>query len=287
MDQLIIFNHNYAGALHRVLAYNRPFGTRLHIAAPFSLPGALKYSNGSYLWQGAIISYFKQATYDKLGYTLISHDDVCINPAIELDSRFDHPAFRDLFEVRGDLWDWHWNFRLVANWFTPKSVLFGSGVDDPVRLLKESLLYRANESAITALEASRLSIKSMDSRDYPDCVSGYLSTFFPEHNSLDFGLPLFCGNSDFLVLPNWLSTEIVDFLERTIQCGLFVEVALPTLFKWLQVRVELLGERLHFPFANQYDKFSHFTSLSDITDFFRENTAYIAIHPVKFSRLEA
>jgi hypothetical protein len=287
MKLLIVFNHNYSKIVSPVVAYNRQFSSEIKVAAPFKGEGILNYCSGSYMWQGALVEYLKStAGKQDHGPTLVLHDDVAINPHMTLDHRFDPSqiSFGAIYGVQGEFWSWHWNFRLATNWFSPKSVLFGHGVDSCVETLKATRLYKRNKAHIDNLPVSRLLLDRSADSGYPAVVKGYLETYHGDSTTLDFGLPLYCGNSDFMVLPPGYDDDIIDFLEASIQCGLFVEVAIPTMLMWLNVPIRNLGKELHFPFGEAYSSFDGFRSPADIEEYFRTQSQLLAIHPVKFSR---
>jgi hypothetical protein len=107
--------------------------------------------------------------------------------------------------------------------------------------------------------------------------------YFPGRTEFDFGLPLYIGNSDFFMFPNSLAPVIEDFLRRSLECGLFVEIAIPTLVAWLGLPVRYEHSRQLIPFGEDYKMFQNLKSISDLEQFFIENPKVLSIHPVKFS----
>lgn len=283
---LIVFNHHHEAIVNRVLQYNNRFCSEIQIATPFNTSQGLRYSTGSYLWQGALVAYLQELDSAE-GHTLVIHDDVALNSALNLDDLApvsgEVVRFHKTYRLSGSIgMKWAWQFRTLTNWFSSKSVLFGSGCDDVVAILKGSLLYQQNQERIDALGSSRLDLED-DVQQIP-ILTAWLQTYFPDRKQFDFELPLFVGNADFFMFPNSQAPLIEDFLRRSLECGLFVEVAIPTLVEWLTCPTIFEHERQMLPFGEEYAMFEGLTSISDIEDFFSRSPDLLSIHPVKFSR---
>jgi hypothetical protein len=283
---VIVFNHHYSVALNLVKKYNSRFSDNISIAAPFDELGVIRYSTGSYLWQGAIVEYLgKLENYE--GSTLVIHDDLVLNSGLTMSDLasedLERVRFSHTFKFQGDInLNWPWQFRVLTNWFTPKHILFGSGTDDVVEILKDSLLYKRNQRYIDSLEPSRLNL-AQDHTTH-ELVKTWANFYFPNRTEFDFGLPLFIGNSDFFMFPNSYAPLIEDFLRRTLECGLFVEIAIPTLVEWLGLPIHFEQPRQLIPFGENYNMFQDLKSLDDIEKFFVAHPEVLSIHPVKFSK---
>jgi|GEM_PF-6561174 len=286
---VVVFNHHHAEAKKLVQEYNSRFNCPVHIAAPFDGEEIIRYSSGSYLWQGAIVEYLSDLkNYD--GYTLFIHDDLVLNAYMQLSElEDDEPHFIRLYhshKVNG-ISDplWPWTIRALTNWFTPKHQSFGTGVDDVVQILKGSLVYKRNRIYIDSLNSSKFVLES-GRPPLPEILSVWIDRYFPGRTEFDFGLPLYAGISDFFMFPNTYASEIEDFLRRSIECGLFVEIAIPTLVHWLGLPVHHGGNRQLFPLGSDWNMFNHLRSIEEIEQYFVEHPELLSIHPVKFSRFK-
>jgi hypothetical protein len=85
------------------------------------------------------------------------------------------------------------------------------------------------------------------------------------------------------MFPNSKARVIEDFLRRSIECGLFVEIAIPTLAKWLDLPICYEQHRQHFPLGDDWNMFQNLNCFMDIERYFEENPDVLSIHPVKFS----
>ena len=284
---VVVFNHHHAGTIKLVQEYNSRFNCPVHIAAPFDGEEVIRYSSGSYLWQGAVVEYLSDLQNDS-GYTLFIHDDLVLNASLQLSELEDvephYIRFYDSHKVNGILDpQWPWTIRAMTNWFTPKHQSFGTGVDDVVQVLKGSLLYKRNQIYIDSLQSSTFMLEN-GHPPLPEILSAWIDCYFPGRTEFDFGLPLYAGISDFFMFPNAYASEIEDFLRRSVECGLFVEIAIPTLVHWLGLPVYYEGNRQLFPLGNDWNMFHHLQSIESIEQYFAENPDLLSIHPVKFSR---
>lgn len=288
IDLLVIFNHRYESVVDDVVDYNRRFSDNVVVAAPFATPGGVQYSSGVFYAQGAIVEYLAADRY-RNEYTLVIHDDLVLNPTLEVAELLpEHGEAVRIYKTRllEDAMNatWFWQLRVLTNWFTPRSNPFGTGVDSPRELLATSRLYAHNRELIEAMGTSRLTIGE-DPKNISMILDAWIETNFPGCRDFTFGLPLFMGNADYLLFPNRHADLIEDFLRRTVECGLVSEVAVPTMANWL-------GLPLHFDRERQVlqtgvDWFTDVTSLADIDALFAAHPELISVHPIKFSRLRA
>lgn len=283
---VVVFNHHHSSAKNLVKRYNSRFSEHVRIAAPFGGSETIRYSSGSYLWQGAIVEYLRDLK-DIDGFTLFIHDDLVLNSSLELHELIeDELEFLRLYQahrVGGNLGTtWPWLLRVLTNWFTPKHQSFGTGVDDVVSVLKDSLLYQENQIYIDSLGSSRFVLEDGDS-PISGLLSAWINRYFPDRTEFDFGLPLFAGISDFFMFPNSKARIVDDFLRRSIECGLFVEIAIPTLAKWLGLPIRYEQHRQHFPLGDDCNMFQNLNCFEEIERYFEENPEVLSIHPVKFS----
>lgn len=285
VDLLVIFNHRHEAVVDRAVDYNRRFADNVVVAAPFSSPGGVQYSSGVWLAQGAIVEYLAQRRF-RGDCTLVIHDDLVLNPGVQLSElAVPHGEVLRMYRtqlIQGQMTPtWWWHFRLLANWFTPRSNPFGTGVNDPRELLKSSLLFQQNRDEITRMGVSRLGFGAPPAQISP-VLAAWVDAYYPGLSTFNFGLPLFTGNADYLLFPNRLAPEIEDFLRRSIEGGLMSEVAVPTLANWLGLPLRFDYERQILQTGMGWN--ADITSVAGIEAFFAERPELLSIHPVKFSR---
>ncbi len=285
VDLLVIFNHRHESILDKVLDYNGRFSDNIVAAAPFAAPGVVQYSSGVYLAQGAIVEYLATRRY-RGDYTLVIHDDLVLNPTLDLSELA--PGAEQIVRIyKTRLMDgnltptWFWQVRVLASWFTPRTGLGGTGVNDPKELLATSLLYAQNQELIESMGVSRLAVE-VDPSSISASLAAWMNTHFPGQREFDLGLPLFMGNADYLLFPNRHAVVIEDFLRRTVESGLMSEVAVPTLANWLGLPLTFDKERQVLQTGTVWN--TDITSVADIESLFAERPELISVHPVKFSR---
>ncbi len=286
VDLLVIFNHRHESVLDPVLEYNSRFSDNVVVAAPFAGPGIVQYSSGVFLAQGAIVEYLASGRW-RNEYTLVVHDDFVLNPATRLpdllpgDDREILRMYRTKLMAGPMTPTWYWQFRVMVNWFTPRSNPYGTGVNSPRELLAESLLYQQNTQSIDAMGTSRLTF-AVPPEEITATLAAWIDTHFPGREEFDLGLPLFQGNADYFLFPNRLAPLIDDFLRRTIESGVISEVAVPTLANWLGLPLEVDAPRQVLRTGPQW--FTDVTSVADIHALFERQPELLSIHPIKFSR---
>jgi hypothetical protein len=299
IKKLIVFNHNIETAISKVKEYYNGIFDNVILAIPLAeeIDSTISYHTGSYLWQGAIVNAIEfmlqnENEHNKSRGLFIFHDDVALNRStindylLTLDKDF--MFGNSLYDLNINITEnepyssWDWSFKLITNWFSPKSVSYGSGVDSVANCLKKSTAFKKYQENSISHVNSRVKFTSKLNAD--NLFKAYFANFFPNQSTLDFEMPLAIGNSDILYIPCEFYKEALDFLKRTIQCGIFVECAIPTYIKLHSQRYDTIEKSIDFPFGDDYNKFKNLKSFTEI-DSYLSNNNKLAIHPVKFSQL--
>jgi len=287
-DVIVVFNHPFPGNVERARAWNSRFGP-VSVVAPPDGGGEVTYEVGSYFWQAAVVAALR-ASPRKHAHTLVIQDDALLAPDLDLGallgSEPDNTALcHTAVPLAGPLMSgWPWTLRQALLWSRSGDSLFGVGTYDARQTLLNSKIYRRNSERIGRLPVASM-IPDPDGdpkRPWAAPLQGLLPI---GEKGYSFGIPFYHGFSDFFTFPNRIADEVEDFLARTVRCGIFCEIAIPTMLRWSGVSVVSCSQRFDTRWGEERAGLE-FRSQREVAEFFSQHPELIGAHPIKFSLLE-